>query len=85
MSRTSSIELGAYVLALHLIWEDSVTTRLISSLLETRQAAEVAYLAKIDAETPQRLEGLPRQMFDHLTADELAEMAMIHAEQSEAA
>jgi hypothetical protein len=72
-------------LALHLIWEDPVTTRLISSLLETRHAAEMAYLAKKDTDTAQRLEGLPRQMFDHLTAAELAEMAMLHAEQSAAA
>lgn len=62
-----------------------MTIRLISSLLETRQAAEMAYWAKIDTNTAQSLEGLPRQMFDHLTADELAEMAMVHCEQSAAA
>lgn len=62
-----------------------MTTRLISSLLETRHAAEMAYLAKIDADTAQSLEGLSRQMFDHLTADELAEMSMVPCKQSAAA
>lgn len=57
-----------------------MTTALISTLLETRQAAEAAYLAKTDRQCSQDLDGLTRQMFDHLTTDELAEMAMIHPE-----
>jgi hypothetical protein len=62
-----------------------MTTRLISNFFETRQAAEMAYLAKQNIDAVHRLEGLPRQMFDHLTVDELAEMAMLHCERSAAA
>ena len=72
-------ELGASVRACD-VRETSMTTGLISTLLETRQAAKAAYLAKTDRQRSQNLDGLTRQMFDHLTTDELAEMAMIHPE-----
>lgn len=79
----------AYALVQHLTWEisweKSMTTRLISNLLETRHAAEMAYLAKQNADLAYRLQGLSRQMFNHLTTGELAEMAMMSSEQSAAA
>jgi hypothetical protein len=54
-----------------------MTSQSIATLLETRHAAELAYFAKSGAQNARDLDGLPRQMFDHLTAQELAEMAMI--------
>lgn len=54
-----------------------MTSGLISTFLETRHAAEVAFWAKQGSQSAQDLNGLQRQMFDHLTADELAEMALI--------
>jgi hypothetical protein len=59
-----------------------MTSGLISTFLETRHAAEVAFWAKQNMQNAQALNGLSRQMFDHLTADELAEMAMILPESS---
>ncbi|MEM5476874.1 hypothetical protein [Pacificibacter sp. AS14] len=62
-----------------------MTTGVTSNFLDTRHAAETAYLAKQNIDAAQHLEGLPRQMFDHLTTNELAEMAMMNSEQSAAA
>jgi hypothetical protein len=54
-----------------------MTSSLMHAAQQGRQAAELAYWTKYANESPQALTEDALQMFENLTLDELAEMALL--------